>query len=688
MTPVNELKGVGDETVARLAKIGIKSIEDVLFHLPLRYQDRTHICPISSLTLGSEALVVARVSSSRVIYRPRRTLIVEVVDRSGKMKLRFFYFSTVQQKSFRPDQELYVYGESRLVQGKLEMIHPEYRFTSGRPVPLAEHYQPIYPTTEGLNQRSLMKITTQALAWLAQEKNTLKELLSKDLDKRISKITLQEAINSIHRPPKGTDLAALLEGHHPAYQRLAFEELLANMLSLKRLRKQDKKRKALALRCSGKSFEKVLSQLPFELTAAQRKVIDEISHDLEKNVPMMRLVQGDVGCGKTLVAVASLLQAIECGHQAALMAPTEILAEQHALNLREIIEPLGIKICLVTGRQQARVKKDNLRHIRQGSIQLIIGTHALFQDEVKFNDLALVVIDEKHRFGVHQRLLLKEKGTSKGCEPHQLVMTATPIPRSLAMVMYADLDYSIIDEMPLGRKPIQTIAIPDRRRREVIERVRDSCKSGAQVYWVCALIEESELLQCEAAQKTFTHLETALADLKLGLVHGQLNAAEKEKVMGEFKRREIDVLVATTVIEVGVDVSNASLMIIENAERMGLAQLHQLRGRVGRGARQSACVLIYKPPLSAKASNRLRALRRTNDGFEIAREDLRLRGPGEIMGTRQKGRMYFRIADLGRDAKILQRVNEIFDDFLQNNPKTSNQLIDRWLGHLARYGEV
>ena len=687
MVPITELKGIGSDTAERLAKLGIESIEDVLFHFPLRYQDRTRVRQISEIRPGIEAIVAGRVYSARVIYGRRRTLIVEMGDSTGVLQLRFFHFSTAQQKSFAPEQELYVYGECRRVRGKLEMIHPEYRFTGGRPVPVADYYTPIYPTTDGLHQKSFLKITTQALNWLTEPEHQLEELLPLDIDESLGELSLQKSIELIHRPPIGTDLETLVEGQHPARQRLVFEELLANMLSLKRLRHQDDERKAVALKCKGEMFEKLLKQLPFEPTEAQKRVIAEVRRDIQQTKPMMRLVQGDVGCGKTLVAIATVLQAIECGYQAALMAPTEILAEQHASNFRSAMETLGIKTCLLSGRQKAREKEAVLRYIRQGITQLVIGTHALFQETVEFHNLGLIVIDEKHRFGVKQRMLLKEKGM-EGCEPHQLIMTATPIPRSLAMVMYADLDHSVIDEMPPGRKPVQTVAISDQRRDEVIDRIGEVCTQGAQAYWICTLIEESESLQCRAAEDSFKYLKKVLPNLSLGLVHGQLDSAEKEAVMTQFKNGEIDVLVATTVVEVGVDVSNASLMVIENAERMGLAQLHQLRGRVGRGAQQSTCVLVYKPPLSDKATQRIEILRKSNDGFEIAQEDMKLRGPGEIMGTRQTGQQYFRVANLARDGKVLQRINKMVEPFLLNNPEISTKLIDRWLGYLTRYGEV
>lgn len=688
MTPITELKGVGAGIALRLGKLGIESIEDVLFHFPLRYQDRTRVLPIGHLRSDMNALIAGRVISARVAYGRRRTLLVEIGDKTGMVRLRFFHFSNAQEKSFVQGYEVYAYGECRLVRGRPEMVHPEYRFTGGRPVPVEQYYTPVYPSTEGVQQRNMLKITTQALVWLAHPDNKLKELLPPDMHECVRELSLQEAIHLIHRPPAGTDLQSLADGCNPAHRRLAFEEILANMLSLKRLRSEGNHRQAVALKCEGELFRKLRAQLPFELTAAQKRVIAEVHKDIEQPRPMMRLVQGDVGSGKTLVAVAALLQAIECGYQAALMAPTEILSEQHASNLHPLMESLGVAMCVITGRQKAKERSALLRHIRQGVARLVVGTHALFQEAVEFENLSLIVVDEKHRFGVHQRLLLKEKGEGGDCDPHQLIMTATPIPRSLAMVMYADLDYSVIDEMPPGRKPVQTVALSEDRRDEVVKRIGDACTQGTQAYWVCTLIEESETLQCRTVEDSFQYLKKHLPRLRFGLVHGQLYPDKKEEVMRKFKDGDIDVLVATTVVEVGVDVPNASLMVIENAERMGLAQLHQLRGRVGRGEHRSTCVLVYKPPLSEKARKRIEVLRRSNDGFEIAREDMRLRGPGEIMGTRQTGQMCFRVAELSRDAELVAYITRIAENFLLENPQLSNDLIDRWLGHLARYAEV
>ena len=689
---ITELKGVGPETAARLEKLHLRSIEDLLFHFPLRYQDRTRIAPIGSLRPGQAALIEGRVHAAQIAYAGRRVLVVQVGDRSGRLQLRFFHFSMAQKAGFRPQQKLYAYGEVRAARGALEIIHPEYRLIGAhRETPLERHYTPVYPATEGLAQRSLRRLTRAALEWFQKPENQLEELLPDEVTRALGEagaMTTQRALWLLHEPPAGADLEALTAGRHPARKRLAFEELLANVLSLKQLRAKQRRHKARRLDCPGRLFREVTRALPFALTAAQQKVIDEIREDARRESPMMRLVQGDVGSGKTIVATAALLQAIEAGFQAALMAPTEILAEQHYDNLRELLAASGVSVCALSGRQNARARQAALRRIRGGQAQLTIGTHALFQEAVEFPRLAMIVVDEQHRFGVHQRLLLKEKGAREDLRPHQLIMTATPIPRSLAMTMYADLDYSVIDELPPGRKQIKTVTLPETRRDEVIARLHESCRGGAQAYWVCPLIEESESLQCRAAEASYRHLSGVMPDLKLGLIHGNLRGDDKEAVMRAFKDGAIHVLVATTVIEVGVDVPNATLMIIDNAERLGLAQLHQLRGRVGRGQRQSSCVLIYAPPLSDKASSRLRVMRKSNDGFEIAAEDMRLRGPGEIMGTRQAGQIHFRVADLAQDAEQLRQVLRVADDFATRHPRRTEKLTQRWLGSFAGYTEV
>jgi len=625
---VTELKGVGPGTAARLEKLGLHTVEDLLFHFPLRYQDKTRIAPIGGLAPGQTALIEGCVESAQIAYTGRRVLVVRVSDASGQLQLRFFHFSMAQQAGFRPGQKLCAYGEVRAARAALEIIHPEYRLLADdRQTPTDAHYTPVYPATEGLHQKSLRKLTQAAIEWFGQPGNGLEELLPAECTQQLgdgaAAISAQQAIGLLHKPPAGTDLAALTEGRHPARKRLVFEELLANILSLKRLRAKSRRHKAEALACEGRLFARLVKSLPFTLTGAQDKVI------------------GD-----------------------------------------------GVRVCIVSARQKARTRQAVLRQIRQGQAQLVTGTHALFQEAVEFSNLALIVVDEQHRFGVHQRLLLKEKGARGDCRPHQLIMTATPIPRSLAMTMYADLDYSVIDALPPGRKQIKTVALPEQRRDEVIERLHESCRDGVQAYWVCPLIEESESLQCRAAEESHRYLSGVMPGFRLGLIHGNLGGDEKESVMRAFKAGDIHVLVATTVIEVGVDVPNATLMIIDNAERLGLAQLHQLRGRVGRGERQSTCVLLYAPPLSEKAARRIGVMRKSGDGFEIAAEDMRLRGPGEILGTRQAGQIHFRVADLSQDAGQIRQVLQVADGFLERHPQRADKLIERWLGRFSRYAEV
>ena len=616
-------------------------------------------------------------------------MLVNINDDTGDLLLRFFHFSTAQQNSLRRGARIRCFGEARKGQSQLEMIHPEYQFVNlrrnGAP---NESYTPIYPATEGLSQFSLRKFTSEALVWLAAPGSELEELLPPVLLREEQAISLQDAIRYIHRPPPDADVELLQTGEHLAQKRLAFEEMLSHSLSLKRMRADTKKQLARALKNEGKLLARLQQRLPFELTAAQRKVIADIRADVRKAAPMMRLVQGDVGSGKTLVGVAAMLEAVEAGCQAAMMAPTEILAEQHFHNLKEWFDPFEISISLILGKQKVRERRNALRQARTGETSIIVGTHTLFQEKVEFERLALIVVDEQHRFGVHQRLALKQKGEDNSFQPHQLIMTATPIPRSLAMTMYADLDYSAIDEMPPGRLPVTTVALPDSRRDELIERVRKTCAGGEQVYWVCPLIEKSDTLHYETAEATFELLNRKMPEIKIKLIHGRMKPEEKETAIAAFKQGEIQLLVATTVIEVGVDIPDANLIVIENAERFGLAQLHQLRGRVGRGGRQATCALLYHPPLSGNARRRLNVMRETNDGFEIAREDMKIRGPGEILGTRQTGEMQFRIADLTRDSQQLERVLKASERMLQDNPEVCDKLISRWLGDSARYAEV
>jgi ATP-dependent DNA helicase RecG len=684
---VTDLKGVGPRVAERLARLGICSIPDLLFHLPLRYQDRTRVVRIAALRPGEEVVVEAQVLDAQVLYRRRRSLWVEVGDGDARLGLRLFHFSAAQRHALSPGVRIRCFGVVRAGPQGLEMIHPEYRLI-GEPAPVVEdHLTPIYPTTEGLHQLALRRLTGQALAWMCADDHPLADWLPREgLGVGYA---LEASLLYVHRPPPDADLVLLSQGRHPAQQRLAFEELLAHQLSLVQLRERIHRQGAPALETEDGLYGRFLQTLPFALTAAQGRVIGEILEDLRRSRPMLRLVQGDVGSGKTVVAAAACLRAVEAGHQTAVMAPTELLAEQHYRSFRAWMSALGVETAWLSGRQPVRERGRMLERIASGEAAVAIGTHALFQEAVRFRSLALVVVDEQHRFGVHQRLALREKGLAGGACPHQLIMTATPIPRTLAMTAYADLDYSVIDELPPGRHPIKTVAVPERRRDEVLARVARVCGEDAQqAYWVCTLVEESEALQCQAAEATARSLCEALPQLVVGLVHGRMAPREKEAAMGRFKAGEIQLLVATTVIEVGVDVPNASLMIIENAERLGLAQLHQLRGRVGRGSLQSACVLMYRPPLSESARERLRALRETCDGFEIARIDLELRGPGEVLGTRQTGGLQLLIADVMRDQALLPQVKETARRMLVQHPAHVAPLIERWLGGGLGYAQV
>ena len=683
--PVTALKGVGAALAEKLARVGLETLQDVLFHLPLRYQDRTRVVPIGALRPGQDAVIEGVVSGADIVMGRRRSLLVRLQDGSGTLSLRFYHFSQAQKEAMKRGTQLRCYGEARPGASGLEIYHPEYRALTGEPAPVEQTLTPIYPTTEGLTQQRLRNLSEQALSRLGP--HSLPDWLPAELARNYCLGPLDQALRYLHRPPADANLEELAEGRHWAQHRLAFEELLTHQLSLQRLRERVRAQQAPALPPAKALPQRFLANLGFSPTGAQQRVGAEIAYDLTQDEPMLRLVQGDVGAGKTVVAALAALQALEAGYQVALMAPTEILAEQHFLNFSKWLEPLGIEVAWLAGKLKGKARAVSLEQIASGA-PMVVGTHALFQDEVVFKRLALVIIDEQHRFGVQQRLALRQKGIDGRLCPHQLIMTATPIPRTLAMSAYADLDTSILDELPPGRTPVNTLVIADSRRLEVIERVRIACNEGRQAYWVCTLIEESEELTCQAAETTFEDLSAALVGLRVGLIHGRMKPAEKAAVMEQFKRGELQLLVATTVIEVGVDVPNASLMIIENPERLGLAQLHQLRGRVGRGSAASHCVLLYHPPLSQLGRERLAIMRETCDGFLIAEKDLELRGPGEMLGTRQTGLLQFKVADLMRDAELLPAVRDAAQELLARWPQHVSPLLERWLRHGQEYGQV
>ncbi|MFG3452079.1 ATP-dependent DNA helicase RecG [Stutzerimonas stutzeri] len=684
--PVTAIKGVGAALAEKLAKVGLESLQDLLFHLPLRYQDRTRIVPIGALRPGQDAVIEGTVTGADVVMGRRRSLLVRLHDGSGSLSLRFYHFSQAQKEALKRGTQVRCYGEARPGASGLEIYHPEYRaLTDNEPAPVEQTLTPIYPTTEGLTQQRLRQLTQQALARLGP--HSLPDWLPDELTRDFHLAKLDEAIRYLHRPPPDADLEELVEGRHWAQHRLAFEELLTHQLSMQRLRESSRAQHAPPLPAARELPKRYLQNLGFQPTGAQQRVGAEIAYDLAQDEPMLRLVQGDVGAGKTVVAALAALQALEAGYQVALMAPTEILAEQHFITFCKWLEPLGIEVAWLAGKLKGKARTAALERIATGC-PMVVGTHALFQDEVRFSRLALVIIDEQHRFGVQQRLALRRKGVEGRLCPHQLIMTATPIPRTLAMSAYADLDTSILDELPPGRTPVNTVLVADSRRLEVIERVRSACNEGRQAYWVCTLIEESEELTCQAAETTFEDLSAALGGLNVGLIHGRMKPAEKAAVMADFKEGRLQLLVATTVIEVGVDVPNASLMIIENPERLGLAQLHQLRGRVGRGSAASHCVLLYHPPLSQIGRERLAIMRETSDGFIIAEKDLELRGPGEMLGTRQTGLLQFKVADLMRDADLLPAVRDAAQALLTRWPQHVSPLLERWLRHGQQYGQV
>jgi ATP-dependent DNA helicase RecG len=678
---VGTLRGVGPKLQQRLEELGLCYVEDILYHFPLRYQDRTKLTAIGSLKDGVDAVIQGSIRLSSIVPGRRPTLIVKVEDGTGMLTVRFFHFRRAQAQQMKPGLPIALFGQARRSGAGLDMVHPEYRLEDAD-IFLEAALTPIYPTVEGLGQGLWRKLTDQALIILKQ--NYPEDLLHGVAD---SPFALVEAIQFLHRPPPNAPIDRIREWEHPAQLRLALEELVAHNLSLQMLRAQEKACLAVAMKSDQSIAGPFLSHLPFQPTAAQQRVIQEIARDMTLPSPMLRLIQGDVGSGKTFVAAMACITAIEAGQQVALMAPTELLGEQHLQTFKQWLEPFGVRIAWLSGRVKGRARRAVLQEISDGSVALVVGTHALFQEGVTFASLALVIVDEQHRFGVHQRLALTEKASGQAL-PHQLVLTATPIPRTLSMVAYADLDCSVIDELPPGRTPVQTTLLDSQRRDQVIQRVGAACGEGRQAYWVCTLIEESENLDARAAEATAELLQAQLPNLNIGLIHGRLPPAEKEAMMAAFKAGKIELLVATTVIEVGVDVPNASLMIIENPERLGLAQLHQLRGRVGRGSTASHCVLLYQAPLSQRGRERLDVMRRSNDGFYIAEQDLLFRGPGELLGTRQTGLTSFRVAQLPAHEMLLEQVAEIAECLVQNYPDRCTLLVDRWTGERQAFARV
>jgi ATP-dependent DNA helicase RecG len=681
---VAALRGVGPWVAQRLQRLGVNCIGDLLYLLPIRYEDRTEIQPLGALRPGSKVLVEGELELAEVVFRRRRSLLCRIADGTGSLTLRFFYFNNSQQKQLTRGVRIRCFGDVRAGPTGPEMVHPEYKVLSLDSDPPDNVLTPVYPTTEGIHQQRLRQLTDQALVILENNPMTdyIRDYLTNDCP------SLNDSLRFLHRPPQGSELGDLINKTHPCQRRIALEELIAQRLSLRKMSVTRTKEKAFPLKDTQRLIPKLRSELPYQLTGAQELVISEIVTDLAKKVPMHRLLQGDVGSGKTIVAAIAALVAGSSGFQAGFMAPTELLAEQHFDNLTRWLDPLGVKVVTLIGGILGSEREETLKDISSGEAKIVVGTHALFQRAVQFKNLALMIVDEQHRFGVAQRLEFKKKGKKGRLSPHQLVMTATPIPRTLAMTVYSDLDCSVIDELPPGRKPVKTVAMPESRRPELVQRVLGHCLSGQQAYWVCPLIEESEVINSQAATDLAQELEIALPKLAVGLIHGRMKAHDKESTMQQFKNGELNLLVATTVIEVGVDVPNASLMIIENSERMGLSQLHQLRGRVGRGNQVSSCVLLFKLPISKLARERLSVMRDTSDGFLVAQKDLELRGPGDMLGTRQTGIIQLKVADLMRDMDLLPQVIEFSENLLCDFPQSVEPLIKRWNNTSSEYAKV
>jgi ATP-dependent DNA helicase RecG len=680
-TDLTYLKGAGPAVAQRLRGLNLARVRDLLFHLPLRYEDRRQHVPLARLRPGAEHLVRGRVVAADVRFGPRRTLRVALDDGTGGLLLRFFHFNETQKQNLAIGRWVQAYGDVRAGASGPEMLHPQYRVADG-----AEELQPetglspVYPLTTGITQQRLRGLIAQALQLAATDAELNAPIPGLEARSTMAALAL------IHHPRDDRDAAALLAASHPAQRRLVREELLAHQLTLRLLRQRLREQPAPQLRRAHEAASALQAVLPFGLTGAQRRVLDEVGADLAQPRPMLRLVQGDVGSGKTVIAAAALLAAARAGLQGALVAPTELLAEQHHRTLSRWLTPLGIEPVFLAHRLKKPERTRVLAALADGSAAVVIGTHALFQESVAFAKLGVVAVDEQHRFGVQQRLALRDKGGSR--TPHQLILSATPIPRTLAQSVYADLDVSVIDELPPGRTPIVTVVLSNERRDEVLARIGESCRNGRQAYWVCTLIEESEELDAQAAEATAARLREELPGLRVGLVHGRMKSEEKDAQMRAFQDGVTQLLVATTVIEVGVDVPNASIMVVENAERLGLSQLHQLRGRVGRGAQASQCVLLYQPPLGENARARLETMRTTTDGFVIAQRDLELRGPGELLGRRQTGDIGFKLADPVRDAPEVPALQPLADRLLKDEPALARRLIARWVGDPERYARV
>jgi ATP-dependent DNA helicase RecG len=669
------LSALNDALRVKLARLGIRHDFDLVLHLPLRYEDETCLTSIASAPAGVAVQVEGTVRSTEIMYRPRRQLVCRIEDATGEVVLRFFNFYASQAKALAAGVTVRAFGEIRGGFFGGEMIHPRFRVLRAEAL-LPTALTPVYPTTGGLAQGKLRRLIESALARM-----TLDDTLPESVRNPLELCRFQEAVETLHHPHPGVDQEAFAERALPAWRRIKFDELLAQQISMRKHYRERKARRAVALVAKDSYIGTLIARLPFQLTRAQQKVWGEIGHNLAQSNPMHRLLQGDVASGKTIIAVFAALRAAENGMQAAVMAPTEILAEQHFRKFREWLAPLQVEIAWLTGGQSKRERDTALAAIASGSAPIAIGTHALFQKRVKFHSLALVIVDEQHRFGVAQRLALQ----GKGLVPHQLMMSATPIPRTLSMSYYSDLDISLIDELPPGRRPVTTKLVADTRRAEVMLRIREACRAGRQAYWVCPLIEESEQLQLQTALDTHATLRKELPELNVGLIHGRLKPAEKAATMAAFVAGDIHLLVATTVIEVGVDVANASLMVIEHAERFGLAQLHQLRGRIGRGAEESVCILLFQNPPGEAARERLRVIYENADGFVIAREDLRLRGPGEILGARQSGIPLLRFADLEQDAHLVESARTAAESLLADSPAAAARHLERWLGGRAEF---